>query len=114
MKEAGESQEKLKQIQLIEQNLQAILQQKQSYQAQLVETEAALRELEKSDDNYKIIGNLMVKADKDELSKELNEKKEILNLRIQAFEKQESQIRERFKKLQSEVMDSLDEKQGRK
>ena len=51
-----------------------------------------LKELEKSNTAYKIVGNIMVSSDKEELLKELNSKKEVVELRIKTLEKQEKQI----------------------
>jgi prefoldin beta subunit len=102
-----QTEEKLKQIQLLEQNMQLLQQQKQQFQTQLVETESALKELSKSDESYKIIGNIMVKTEKEGMTKELGEKKDILDLRIQTLEKQEKTLKEKFKDLQTEVMDSM-------
>ena len=53
---------KLEEIQILEQNLQNILIQKQAFQMELSETLEALKELGKSKgDSYKIIGQFMIK-----------------------------------------------------
>ncbi len=105
-----EAEEKINQLQLLEQSLQAFLVQKQQFQAQLVEGECAVKELEGAKESYKIVGNIMVKTDKENLKKELESKKEMLNLRIKTLEKQEEQIKEKSTKLQSEVMGKIKEK----
>jgi prefoldin beta subunit len=102
-----EAQEKLQRIQLMEQNSQALLMQKQQFQGQLFETESALKELKASPKAYKIIGNIMVAADKDALAKELGERKEVLDLRLASLEKQEQQLKEKAKQLQEEIMKEL-------
>ena len=86
--------DKLKHIQLLEQNMQMLHQQKQQFQAQLVEVESALKELVKSTDSYKIVGNIMVSSDKEKLLNELKEKKESVELRITTLEKQEKQMKD--------------------
>ena len=54
--------EKIQQMQFMEQNLQSILMQKQAFQMEISETTSALNEVEKSkDDVYKIVGQLMIK-----------------------------------------------------
>jgi len=83
------------------------MQQKQQFQSQMVEAESALNELGSSQESYKIIGNIMVRSQKERLEKELKEKKEILELRISTLEKQEKSIKSRFKELQSEVMKEM-------
>ena len=105
-----ETEESINQLQLLEQSLQTFLVQKQQFQTQLVEVESALKELETSKESYKIVGNIMVQADKGDLKKELESKKEMLNIRIKTLEKQENQIKEKSTKLQSEVVEKIKEK----
>ena len=101
------TEEKIQQLQLIEQGMQNFLMQKQQFQAQLVEIESALKELEGSKEAFKIVGNIMVNADKEGLSKDLRSKKEMLELRIKTLEKQEKQMKEKATAMQSEVMEKL-------
>jgi prefoldin beta subunit len=73
--------EQISQLQLVEQKLQGILLQKQTFQTQLLEVENALNELKKAKgDTFKIIGNIMVASKKEALNKDLKSKKEILDL----------------------------------
>lgn len=102
-----ETQKKISQLQLMEQNLQALLGQRQQFQQKVVEINSALEELKKTDKSYKIIGNIMVLKDSKELDKELSQKKEILEIRIKNVEKQEDQIRTKAKKLQEEVLSKM-------
>lgn len=105
-----ETEKKISQLQMMEQGMQSFLLQKQQFQAQLVEVESALKELEKAKEAYKIVGNIMVRSDKDELEKDLKKKKEIVELRIKTLEKQESQIKEKASAVQAEVIKELKEK----
>ena len=77
------------QLQLLQQNLQNILLQKQQFQKQSAEIDSALKEIETTKASYKIIGNIMVASQKQDLQKELQQKKELLDLRLKNFEKQE-------------------------
>ncbi|MBI2129951.1 prefoldin subunit beta [Candidatus Woesearchaeota archaeon] len=104
------TQEKIQTLQLLEQNLQNFLMQKQQFQVQLVEIESALSELGRSKEAYKIVGNIMVSSSKDALEKELKEKQETLSIRIKSIEKQENSIKDRAKKLQEEVLGEMKEK----
>ena len=101
--------QKIGQLQLLEQNMQNFLMQRQQFQSQLVEVESALKELETSEDAYKIIGNIMVKSKKEDLQKDLKEKQEMLNLRVAAIEKQEATVKEKAQALQQEVMGKMKE-----
>lgn len=106
-----ETEEKIKQLQLIEQNMQNSLVQKQQIQSQLLEITSASEELKGKKSAYKIIGNIMVSVGKEKLEKEIKEKKKILELRIENLEKQEDRIKQKAKKLQSDVMEKIkDEK----
>ncbi len=104
-----ETEHKIQQLTLLEQNLQNLIMQKQSFQIQLLEIESALKELEKTQEAYKIVANIMVKGDKEQLKKELNEKKEILELRISTIEKQEKKLKQKASALQEEVLGKIKE-----
>jgi len=103
-----QTQEKISQIQLIQQNLENFSMQRQQFQLQQTEIETALGEIENTTTTYKIIGNIMVLTDKDKLKKELDEKKEMLNIRINTIEKQEDKLKVKFEELQQEVMKSIE------
>jgi prefoldin beta subunit len=105
-----EQQEKIQQLQLIEQNLQNLLGQKQQFQSQMFELDGALKEIEVSPQAYKIIGGIMVLTEKEKLKKDLSEKKELVELRISSIEKQEKQFKDRAKDIQQEVLSLMKEK----
>jgi len=102
-----ETQEQVQQLQLLEQNLHNYLMQKQTLQAQLLEINNALSEIIKSKKMYKIVGSIMIESTKEDLEKDLNEKKNITELRIKTLEKQESQLKEKAQKIQSEVIKNI-------
>ena len=102
-----EAEQKIGQLQMFEQSLQNFLGQKQQFQVQLVEIDSALNEIDNTNKSYKIIGNIMVDTDKAELKADLQSKKEILELRIKTMEKQETQVREKASKLQSEILKKI-------
>ena len=100
-------QEKIQELQMMEQTLQNLLMQKQAFQMEVNETKSGLEELEKAgEDVYKIIGQLMIKSDKEKIKKDLEEKQKLLDLRVKNLEKQESSISEQSEKLREEVMSS--------
>ena len=107
MEVSKETEQKIGQLQMFEQSLQNFLGQKQQFQVQLVEVESALNELDNTEKAYKIVGNIMVETDKNELKADLHSKKEMLELRITTMEKQESQVREKASKLQSEILQKI-------
>ena len=104
------TEDKIAKLQMIEQGMQNFLIQKQQLHAQLAEIESALRELENSEESYKIVGNIMIKSKKEDLIKDLNSKKEMNDLKVKTLEKQENQMKEKASKMQAEVMEQLNKK----
>ncbi len=103
-------QEKIQQLQTIEQNMQHLLKQRQQFQMQLMELDSAFEELKKTEKAYKIIGNIMVVSEKSALEKELHEKKDRVELRIKSFEKQENSLKEQAKAVREEIMKTMQAK----
>lgn len=107
--------EQLARLQQLQQNLQAIMMQKQQVELEISETERALEELKKttSDDVvYKLAGPLMVKSDRDNLIKELDEKKELSNTRTVVLGKQESRVKENLKEVENKINQMMHMAQG--
>ena len=103
-----EDNNKIQEMQFLEQNFQNLILQKQAFQMELSETTSALKEVEKAGDEiFKIIGQLMIKTDKSKTKKELEDKKKVLGLRVKAIEKQESSLKEQLEKLREEVIKSV-------
>ncbi|MEK6841172.1 MAG: prefoldin subunit [Nanoarchaeota archaeon] len=103
-----ESEKKVQELQLIEQNLSNLVMQKQAFQSRLLENENALRELEETKkQSYRIIGNILVAMDKEKLKKDLLSEKDIFELRIKNIEKQENKLKEKAQELQAEVLKNL-------
>lgn len=87
----------------IDQQLTQLLHQKQQFQSQLSELTHASDELGKTEQAYKIIGNIMVAQNKDKLLKEITDKKELIEVRIGAVEKQEDTLRKEAETIRTEV-----------
>jgi prefoldin beta subunit len=102
-----DSQEKIGKLQLMEHNIHNLEQQRQQMQAQLFELESAIAALGEAKTAYKIVGSVMVSTPPATALKELQQKKEVLDVRIQSVEKQEEKLRDSAKALQDEVMNSL-------
>jgi len=100
--------QKIQELQMLEHHLQQIVLQKQAFQMEVTETQSALKEIEKSGEEiFKIIGQLMLKADKKETIEELNNKEKILSLRINTLEKQENSLSEKLEKAKEEFTKSM-------
>jgi len=103
-----ETQEKIQELQAYEQNFHNILVQKQAFQIELNETENAFSEISKSkNDVFKLVGNIMVKSDKEKLEKELSHKKDMLSLRLKSIEKQEEQLNNELEELRQDVIKKI-------
>ncbi len=103
-----ETEGKIAQLQMMEQNIQNLLMQKQTFQSQLIEVDSALEEVDKSKgETYKIVGAIMISAEKEDLKKDLQGKKQVLDLRISTLEKQENQLKDKASKIQKEVLEHI-------
>jgi len=103
-------QERLLRLQQLQQTLQSVLAQKQQVEIELTEIEQALSELQKMTDDaviYKAIGSLLVKAEKANITTDLNERKELLNTRAAVLGKQEERLRPQIKDLQTKLQQDL-------
>jgi len=103
-------QQRLLRLQQLQQTLQAVLTQKQELELELTEIEQALNELGNLTENaviYKSIGSLLVKSEKSKVTTELNERKELLNMRIGVLGKQEERLRTQVKDLQTKLQADL-------
>lgn len=86
--------------QALQQQLQAVLIQKESIKAQIFEIENTIKELEKIEDEnvFKIVGNIMVSKKRDEVIDELKESLENIKLRLNAIERIEAKLNEEISK----------------
>ena len=102
--------EQISRLQQLQQNLQAIMMQKQQIELEIVETDRALEELGKTTTNdsiYKAAGPLLIKSEKGTIEKELSEKKELANTRVMVLGKQESRVKENLKEVENKINQML-------
>jgi prefoldin beta subunit len=98
--------EHLARFEQAQQNLQAIVAQKQQVEMELTEIEKALSELDKSGDApkiYKSIGSLLIKTSKKDMLSELQERRELGNTRVTVLAKQENRVSESLKEIQAKI-----------
>lgn len=89
--------------------------QKQQLEVESVETDRALEELKKAgpdDAVYKNAGSVLVKAKKDDVIKELEEKKELSNTRVMVLGKQETRVKENLKEVETKINEMVRGMQG--
>lgn len=99
-------QQQLLRLQQLQQTLSALLAEKQRLEAELVEINSALEELEKVDENavvYKAVGPILVRVNKDKLVVELKDRKELTETRIKILEKQDAKMRTQIESVQKDI-----------
>ena len=110
----NETQQRIQELQILEHNLQNILMQKQAFQLELNETLNALEEVKKTSDSiYKILGSIMIKTDKQKISSELENKKKILELRLQTLERQEKLLESKAKEIQEKAQKAFKKQESK-
>ena len=109
-----ETQQKMQDMQVFEQNLQNLLMQKQSLHAQLSEIGDALNELKSAKEAYKLVGGIMVLSKKEHLTTSLNQRKKMFELRLNKISEQEKAIQEKANKLQSDILSEMESKNVKK
>ncbi len=103
-------QEELARYDQLQQTLQAILAQKQQIDLEIAELDRAIEELQKHPDDvevYKVAGSIMVRSNKQDLIKELQEKKELANTRRTVLSKQEEKVRQSLQEVQNKLTQAL-------
>lgn len=90
------------QFQILQQQLQSVLMQKETMSINKMEIDRALEELEKTSEKtaYKITGNVMVSKPVSELKKDLKNTKEAVDIRMKGLEKTEKRLMQQLKDIQ--------------
>jgi prefoldin beta subunit len=107
--------EQISRLQQLQQNLQAIMMQKQQLEVEMVETDRALQELKKANPDdaiYKNAGSVLISAKKEDVLKELEEKKELSNTRVMVLGKQETRVKENLKEVENKINEMIRGMQG--
>ena len=103
-------QEQITKMQQSQQNLQSILAQKQQVEMENTESERALEELQKANDDeqvFKYAGSILIKSDKKILIEELEEKKELSKTKSIVLAKQEERLKTSLKEQEQKIQEML-------
>jgi len=96
---------RIQEIQILEQTLHNLSFQKQAFQLELSETIETLSNLDSSEGEiFKIVGQLMIKANKEKTKEELSSKQKLLELRLKSIEKEENSLVERVNSLRQKAI----------
>ncbi|RLG75886.1 MAG: prefoldin subunit beta [Thermoprotei archaeon] len=101
-----EVQQNLVKLQQLQNQLAQIVTERNILQNELREIEKALailRELGEDAEVYRSAGHLLIRVKKEDAVKELEDRKEIIEIRLKSLEKQESLVRSRINEVQSQV-----------
>jgi len=95
----------LEQFQVLQQQLQTILIQKENLKLQILGIDKAIEELQasKGTNAYKIVGPIMVQKDLKKLKTELEESKSNFDLRSKTLEKAEDRITKKLKDMEPKL-----------
>ena len=103
-------QEQLAKLQQTQQNLQSILMQKQQLESEKHETEKALEELKKANDDesvFKHAGTIMIKSNKKDLIDELEEQIELAKTKASLLVKQEERLKIALKEQETKIQEIM-------
>jgi prefoldin, beta subunit, archaeal len=92
----------------LQDKLQRLLAERSVIDSELKEINRVLQELGNIPQDstiYKIIGNLLVRVNKADVERELNDRKEILELRSRTYQKQEATFRTELENLQKKIQE---------
>ena len=101
-----EAQEKLEELQGLQETAQNVAVQKQETESSLSDAEAALDELENIDEEttmYRNVGELLVETDYESAQEDLEDKVNSLEIRLETLEKQEDRVQQQFESLQEDL-----------
>jgi len=105
-----DTRERLLRLQQLQNTLQTLTAQRQRLEAELNETERALKALEEVPPEkkiYKSVGALLVEKDKEAVVKDLIERKELLDIRVKTMSSQEDKAQKRVQELQKNLQKEL-------
>ena len=100
----------LAQLQQLKRQIEAVSRQRLQVEAMLRDTESALEELEKLDDDaliYKSVGEILVRTSREKAKAELLERKETFDLRLKTLERQEERMQKRFQQIEQQIREAL-------
>ena len=100
----GSKEDSFQEAYALEQKLQNLILQKQELQMEFSETKLSKEEMEKSDEAYKIIGQLLIKTNSENIKKTLLEKEKLIKTRLDSLDKQIKIISEKLDVLRKEAV----------
>jgi prefoldin beta subunit len=103
--------EKIKQYQKMQQDINSTQQQMQTFRVEIIEIEKAQKEIEDLPDDeicYRSIGRLMIKSSIKDTKQKLSDQKELYETRTKLAEKNLNKLKEKFDDLEKEIKAALE------
>ena len=104
------AQQLLLQMQTFQQQYQSAAVQKEGLTIQKLELDKALEELARTKDGedvYKAVGPILIKSSKSEMTKELSERLETIEVRLKSLDRQEDKVKEKMQEGQKQLQELL-------
>jgi prefoldin beta subunit len=104
-----ETQQKIQQLQMMEQSFQQLLMQKNAFSMEANETDFIIKEVEKTKGEVsRIIGNqVVIKATKEEILEDMENKKKLIDTRMKSIDEQEKEFSQKIEEIRKEVMEKI-------
>ena len=104
-----ETQRMIQELQMLEQGFQQLLMQKNAFSMESNETDLIIKEVEKTEGEIsRIIGNqVVIKSTKDEILKDMKNKKELIDKRMASIDEQEKDYSKKIESIREEVMKKI-------
>jgi prefoldin beta subunit len=100
-----ENSEELQELQFLEQNLSSILMQKRAIDMEIAELESSIEEVKKTKDGvFKLIGNIMIKTNKESVEKDLKERILKIKSKAKTYDLQEKNVSNRIKEIREKIL----------
>ena len=104
-----ETQRKIQELQSMEENFQQLLMQKNAFLMESNETDFIIKEVEKTEGEVsRVIGNqVIIKTTKEKIIEDMKKKKELIEVRMKAIDKQESKFSKDIESVREEIMKKI-------
>ena len=104
-----ETQQKIQELQMMEQSFQQLLMQKNAFSMEANETDLIIKEVEKTEGEIsRIIGNqVVIKSTKEAILEDMKNKKKLIDTRMKTIDEQEQEFSKRMESIREEVMKKI-------
>ncbi len=104
-----ETQQKIQELQMMEQTFQQLLMQKNAFSMESNEADLIIKEVEKTEGEVsRIIGNqVLIKTTKEAILEDMEKKKKLIEIRMKTIDGQEKEFSEKMESIREEVMKKI-------